>query len=73
MEVAVNSAAPQPVESVSITFRGGAELHDAAECFEFFAAQLKYIESYENYTESAALSCNDNGRRPYRDGKRPLY
>jgi hypothetical protein len=43
MEVALNSAAPQPVESVSITFRGDAELTDAAECFEFLAAKLKYI------------------------------
>jgi hypothetical protein len=31
MEVAVNGSDPQPVESVSITFRGDAELHDAAE------------------------------------------
>jgi hypothetical protein len=43
MEVALNGADPQPVESVSITFRGDAELHDAAECFEFLAAKLRYI------------------------------
>jgi hypothetical protein len=43
MEVAVNGANPQPVDSVSIAFRGDAELHAAADCFEFLAAKLKYI------------------------------
>jgi hypothetical protein len=43
VEVAMNGSDPQPVESVSITFRGDAELTDAAECFEFLAAKLKYI------------------------------
>jgi hypothetical protein len=43
MEVAVDGIAHEFVNSVTITFRGDEELHAAAECFEFLAAQLKYI------------------------------
>jgi hypothetical protein len=43
IEVAVDGAEPSPANSITITFRGDAELDAAAECFEFFAAQLKCI------------------------------
>jgi hypothetical protein len=43
IEVTVDGVEHQYVNSVSITFRGDAEIQSAAECFEFLAAKLKRI------------------------------
>jgi hypothetical protein len=43
MEVATDGVEHEFVNSVTITFRGDAELDAAAECFEFLAAKLKRI------------------------------
>jgi hypothetical protein len=43
MEVAVNRAEPKTADSVSITFRGDAEISAAIESLEFLAAKLKSI------------------------------